>query len=1822
LRVAVASLVAVAVGPISIAMAEPPNVAIESPTNGSVSNNQTPSFSGVTDDALTNVTVNIYAGSTVGETPLQMLSTLVPPLEGKWSVGPAETLADGEYTAQATQTNLALENGHSAPVTFTVNTSSPTVTLSQPKSPSNDTTPSFTGFASDTTQVTVKIYKGAKAQGTVVSSATAPSNGGEWSSTEASPALSSGEYTAQATQPSSLGNPAGKSNTVTFTLDTSSPTVTLSQPKSPSNDTTPSFTGFASDTTQVTVKIYKGAKAEGTVVSSATATGNGGEWSSTEAGPALSSGEYTAQATQPSSLGNAAGKSNTVTFTVETAAPTVTLKQPKSPSNDATPAFTGTASDTEPVTVKIYKGAKAEGTVVSSATATGNGGDWSSTEASPALSSGEYTAQATQPSSLGNAAGKSNTVTFTVETASPKVTLDQPPSPSNDTKPSFTGTASDSAQVTVHIYDASNSEVSSATAKPSGGSWTSGKASPALSSGEYTAIATEPSSLGNPAGTSNTVTFTVNTSAPTVTLNPPKSPSNDTTPSFTGTASDTEPVTVKIYKGAKAQGTVVSSATAPGNGGEWSSTEASPALSSGEYTAQATQPSSIGNPAGKSNAVTFVVETAAPTVTLTQPKSPSNDTTPSFTGFASDTTTVTVKIYKGTKAEGTAVSSATAPGNGGEWSSTEASPALSSGEYTAQATQPSSLGNPAGKSNAVTFVVETAAPTVTLTQPKSPSNETTPSFTGTASDTTTVTVKIYKGTKAEGTVVSSAAATGTGGAWSSGQASPALSSGQYTAIATQPSSLGNSPGSSSPVTFIVDTSSPTVTLNRPKSPSNNTAPSFTGTASATTQVTVQIYEGTKAEGTEVSTATATGTGGSWTSAGAKPALSAGTHTYTAVAVQASPLGNPAGRSEPVTFTVDTAAPIVTLNSPAVRSNDTTPSFTGTASDTTQVTVKIYAGPKAEGSAVRTLTAQGTGGNWTSEAVSPALSNGEYTAIATQPSSLGNPAGTSRPVTFTVDTTSPTVTLNQPQSPSNTTKPTFTGTASDIQPVTVNIYKGTKAEGTAVSSATAPGTGGGWSSGEASPALLSGTYTATATQPSSLKNAPGTSAPMTFTVNTAAPTVTLNLPKSPSNNTAPSFTGTASDTTQVAVTIYEGPKAEGTVLSSATATGTGGAWTSGNATPALPGGKRTYTAVATQESSLGNPAGKSSAVTFIVDTTSPTVTLNQPKSPSNNTAPSFTGTASATTAVTIQIYEGTKAEGTAVSSATATGTGGGWTSASAKPALSTGMHTYTAVAIEASPLGNPPGRSEPVTFTVNTSPPTVTLNSPPSRSNNVTPSFTGTASDTTQVTIQIYEGTKAEGTEVSTAKATGTGSSWTSGVAEPALPNGKHTFTAIATQKSSLGNPAGISNSVTFTVDTSAPTVTLSSPPSRSNDTMPSFSGTASEKSPVTIQIHAGPAATGPLVSTAEATGTGGGWTSGKATPALSDGQYTAVASQQSSFGNHVGESAPVTFAVDTVLPQITLTEPANGSSTGSGSQLVRGSAGTLEHDLPSVTVQLFSGSAIIGGQTTLQSITYNAVGGAWSVTFAGLSPGTYTVRALQSDDAGNVGVSPTSTFVVVGSSSAAAAHQPAPPAASFSWFPSTPRIGESVSLVSTSTDATSPITAFAWDLKGSGAFAPGAQAISTSFSTPGHHVVQLRVTDANGLSSVAAETIAVSSPRLMQPFPIVRIAGSATRSGVKLRLLSVVAPAGARITVKCRGHGCPVKSQSRLAAVGKVGASPVEFRRFERSLGGGVILEIRVSKSGEIGKYTRFAVRRGKLPARLDRCLDPAGIRPMVCPSS
>ena len=169
---------------------------------------------------------------------------------------------------------------------------------------------------------------------------------------------------------------------------------------------------------------------------------------------------------------------------------------------------------------------------------------------------------------------------------------------------------------------------------------------------------------------------------------------------------------------------------------------------------------------------------------------------------------------------------------------------------------------------------------------------------------------------------------------------------------------------------------------------------------------------------------------------------------------------------------------------------------------------------------------------------------------------------------------------------------------------------------------------------------------------------------------------------------------------------------------------------------------------------------------------------------------------------------------------------------------------------------------------------------------------------------------------------------------------------------------------------------------------------------------------------------------------------------------------------------------------------------------------------------------------------------------------------------------------------------------------------------------------------------PAAHTVGLMVTDSEGARSFATQTITVSVPaapstpaptaqagsRLMSPFPVVRISGSIHRRGSRLKTLSVTAPIGATVLVRCGGRSCPVGRQSQLVTLGKQSkgnpatAHIVRIKRLEgKLLRSGTRITIFVTKPGTVGKFTSFRIRSGRAPARSDKCLAPGSAKPVAC---
>ncbi len=714
-----------------------------------------------------------------------------------------------------------------------------------------------------------------------------------------------------------------------------------------------------------------------------------------------------------------------------------------------------------------------------------------------------------------------------------------------------------------------------------------------------------------------------------------------------------------------------------------------------------------------------------------------------------------------------------------------------------------------------------------------------------------------------------------------------------------------------------------------------------------------------------------------------------------------------------------------------------------------------------------------------------------------------------------------------------------------------------------------------------------------------------------------PAVTLTTPSSGTTTAESSttFAGSTNDPLDsVTVDVYQGIGTGGTRLREESATPSGGGTWNVQASTPLPDG--IYTAVAQQGTV---EVGSSAEVTFTVDTTPPSLTLNAIPSVIATATLSFGGTGGqeAGDGPVHVFVDGSPAGEASVSS-------GSWTLPSAH--LSDGTHTVRA---EQSDQAGNVSKTGTASFRVDTTAPAPTVTGPKAgeKLKSSLVEFHGGAGNATgdgaEVTVELFKGesTAAENLEQGFT-ATRSGSSWSSAGKGPRLSNGE--YTVRIEQSDSVGN-TGASPVVTFEVASPAPSVTLDELSRFIDDRTPSFAGLADispeAKPEVTLRIWRGTSASGAMVESASGAAIGGTWSLGPV-GALTDGTYTAQAEQPPVAKNPAGVSETTTFTVDTQAPQPTLSVPPEST----GLETVSGVAGTASGDRRQVTAELFAGGTTEGGPIETITVIDNATTGAWSATFAGLAAGQYTVVAQQSDEAGNTGSSAPQMFTVSAPPAAPVPAGPTPPVASFTWLPTTPAVGQTVSFVSKSTGVSSPITAFGWDMAGSGPFAAGGPLTTATFATAGAHTVRLQVGDALGLSSTATETVQVA-PRtltLMQPFPIVRIAGAETAGGARIKLLSVQAPPTAKVAVTCKGRGCKTKTEIRVVAASskrKSGAITLAFPRFQRALGAGAVLRIRITKSGEIGKFTSFTIRRKKLPVRVDACLRPTSASPSSCPS-
>ncbi|WP_238178691.1 Ig-like domain-containing protein [Methylobacterium oxalidis] len=1600
----------------------------------------------ITGTAEIGSTVTIRANGAV-------IGTAAVGANGAYSFTPTTPLADNTYTLTATATDASGNAGPaSAGISLRVDATAPAApAFTAGGGVTNDNTPTVTGTAE--AGATVTVLNGTTVVGTAVAGAN-----GVWTLTSGT--LGDGTYNLTATARDSLGNTSVASAPLGLTIDTAAPGAPTVTAPALTNSATPTVTGTAE--AGATVTLYNGATVLGTAVA-----GANGAYAITPTTP-LTGGSFSLTATATDRAGNVSGRSGGASVTVDLTAPTApTLSAGTAATGDNTPTLTGTA---EPgATVTISNGATILGTAVA-----GANGAYSFTPTVP-LADGTYALTATARDAAGNLGPASTAVSLRIDATAPGApTFVAGGGLTGDSTPTVTGTAEAGATVTI----LNGTTVLGTAVAGTNGVFTFTPTTP-LAEGAYTLTAVARDAVGNASPASAPLALQLDLTAPGVPAIAPLAPTNDNTPTITGTADAGTLVT--ISNGA----TVLGTATA-GADGTFSFTPGT-ALPDGTASLTATARDAAGNVSGPSAAVSLVVDTGLPAAPVLAPIAPTRDDTPTITGTAEPGAVVT--ILSGTTVLGTATADPD-----GSFSFTPAT-ALPNGTTSLTAVARDAAGNASPASAAVSLTVDTLAPAAPVLAPLPLTADDTPTITGTAEPGALVTIS-------NGTTVLGTATAGPNGTFAFTPAT-ALPDGTASLTATAQDAAGNLSPVSAAIAVTVDTTAPGAPVIAPLDPTNDTTPTITGTAEPGALVT--ISNGAAVLGT----ATA-GLDGTFSFTPTTP-LTPGTASLTATAQDAA--GNTSPVSATVAVTIDTAAPTAPVIDPLPPTNDTTPTITGTAEPGAVVTI-------SNGATVLGTATAGPDGTFSVTPAAP-LAPGSAALTATAQDAAGNTSPASAAVTLTIDTAAPGAPVIAPIAPTNDTTPTITGTAE--AGATVTVTAGATVLGTAVADAQ-----GNFSLTPTTP-LTDGTASLTATARDVAGNLSAPSAAVTVTIDTLAPGAPTIDAVPPGSDVTPTITGTAEP--GAVVTVTSGT----TVLGTATA-GAGGTFT---LTPTVPLPNGDNPLVATARDAAGNISAPSATVIAEIDTTVPGAPILDDLAPTNDPTPVVTGLAGANDTVTVFLgttpigtgtagpdgafsievsalpdginnltvvatsptgvesdaaplavlvdtvtpvapvlaafagptndntptIRGTAEAGTTVTisngavilgTVVADATGAfAFTPASA---LADGPASLTATATDVA--GNESVASVAVTVTVDTGAPPAPALDAIGPTNDNTPTITGSAEAGSTVTVTA--GTTVLGTAVA-----GTDGRFT---ITPTTPLADGTASLTATARDAAGNLSPVSAAVTAAVDTAAPAVpVITTLPGTTDDSTPVIAGTAEPNAVLTFR-------NGDTVIGTAAADAAGNFTFTPGTN-LPEGTASITVTAADAAGNVSAPSLALALEIDTTAPAAPVLTIAPGT-TGDSTPTITG------------TAEAGATVAILSNGTQIGAATADAQGNFSFTPGTALPDGSYTFTAAATDAAGNAGPASAAIGLTVDTGI------PAAPTLTIAAGPTndaTPAItgtAEPNALVTISNGATT-IGTVAADASGNFSFTP-ATALGD-----GPYTLTATATDAAGQVSPASAAVAI-----------------------------------------------------------------------------------------------------------------------------
>jgi len=406
------------------------------------------------------------------------------------------------------------------------------------------------------------------------------------------------------------------------------PSVTLDPFPDYTNNKTPTFTGtatmppFTCPIASVEYRVDSGSWNLATAVDAPFGDSTTEPYTFTT--EVLDDGSHTVEVKATNNAGDTTGSANyaTVTFTVDTVAPSVILTAlTPDPTNDPTPTFSGTATDTpSPIASVEYQVDSGEWTPAQAVDRTFDSTSEVYTFTTATLTDGLHTVWVRATDAAGNVSTLVSDA-FTLDTTGPAVTLTAlTPDPTANNTPTLNGIATDTYSIVTSVEYRVDDEAWTAATPVDGAFDTTSEsyafATATLADGSHTVEVKATDAVGNNATTSDT--FTVDTGVPSVILTPlSPDPTSNTTPTLSGTATDDT-------------GTWIASVEYRADSGNWTAAEAvdgtfdtaseaytftTAPLADGSHTVKVRATDAAGNVSTLASD-TFTVDTALPLVTI------------------------------------------------------------------------------------------------------------------------------------------------------------------------------------------------------------------------------------------------------------------------------------------------------------------------------------------------------------------------------------------------------------------------------------------------------------------------------------------------------------------------------------------------------------------------------------------------------------------------------------------------------------------------------------------------------------------------------------------------------------------------------------------------------------------------------------------------------------------------------------------------------------------------------------------------------------------------------------------------------------------------------------------------------------------------------------------------------------------------------------------------------------------------------------------------------------------------------------------------------